>query len=346
MTDTFFTDAYSAYRVGRRRPIVSVESLDDLPAPDALMRVGERVLSADEIEFVVRVGKHRERGFHLAKQGDAEAGAEFIRRAVEIAESDTLRPVLRMFVETFLYSNASYVSFRLGNLSQALAEAQRSLDATSGLVRLEEFEMLAGRRIHLLTNVIRVLLESGDPTGCVARTAEMLRYLEGSPVTRPFDADQRARPLRREDPTYALERYESRPAVHYLPLVFARYADEADDLVGALAAYADDETPQPLPQIRAWFEVQAALAAGDVAAALARAAVVLDEGRGAYPLLWHGCVADVCRCAEQVGSPTALRVQADMLGDTHVLSPYPPRFRQKVDRLYGSEGAPIRRAAA
>ena len=328
--DQLFFDLHNSYRAGRCQGYRWGDAARSTPFAAFEADVA-RLLLPEQRAVLLRTLRLGQKGFNLVKSGEHDRG--LIERAMGLVPELERGTVARAMAETFVCANASYAHYRAGDFEAGIREAGAALRAAGELHRDHDLRCFASRRLHLSNNYARVVAQGGDVAHAVSIVVEGLRYLEGTQPTSPFlNGPEPA--LRADDHTYENQRILSKQLVTTLHALISASTRSRAELLGRVSPYRQESPPRPLPQVRGWLRVQAAAERGDSSEVVRLSSLFIAEGRGAYPILWHDAIAESAKCARAYGSDIADRTYKSLLGDTTLLSGYPPNLENRVQRLY------------
>lgn len=279
-------------------------------------------LSNADQQALTRLRDVRERALELGRAGEQEAADRMMRTARFLLSASGFSPLGRAAADTLQHAAESYLSYRRGDFADASARMTRSIEATNRLADAwGESHFTAGRRIHLLHNLMRVEARRGAAREAMELGNGLLAHLAGSSTGPRLAALDRPAPA-----------LDPQVAAGFINVVAATAAEvlaaapdaEAKEMLAPLAGMAHGASGTGAEGCR-WIALKLAALAGDPRAFLEGAAPFLRAGRGRAPVLWYAVALDVLRAARTLGvASSAAEIEAALGTEPRVPSSMRP----------------------
>lgn len=175
----------SSYRHGRSRASALSIKTDEQYNKQYSLQLAKR-LSSFEISILLKVSEVRERGLALARSGDVQNGSKALDAAREILVETNLSREALITVESFQAPADAYLQYKREEYSEASTSLIAALKACQILRDEYGHNVIEGRRIHLVRNIIRVESVAGNPNEAMRLASSLLRYIQGCNECWPF----------------------------------------------------------------------------------------------------------------------------------------------------------------
>jgi hypothetical protein len=185
-------DAALALEIGSAKRTPAPSNFDAELGNRMMQSLAKR-LTSSEMSTLLEATRVREQGLRLCRAGDLAQGAELVQAAAFAHPSSHLTREARATSESFDYAALAYVAYKMHDYDSAANDLLKAL-AACRLLGDEYGHDVEARRIHLVRNLIRVKIASGDyPTGLVLINCMLMRLELGADCW-PISDSMRTRP--------------------------------------------------------------------------------------------------------------------------------------------------------